>query len=137
MLFTFAFIVGALVFLAIPDSKAKSAVYSYFTLTFSDVEKDGTWTVSNFLVPTNIHISPDNKYVYATASGSNALIMFARDENTGRLLQKQSYLNGTSGITGLSEAFDVTVSRDGLTPMLLDSRTIQLWFSHETAPPVN
>ena len=114
VLFTFAFIAGALFFLAIPDSKAKSAVYSYFTLTFSDVEKDGTWTVSNFLVPTNIHISPDNKYVYATASGSNALIMFARDENTGRLLQKQSYLNGTSGITGLSEVFDVTLSRDGL-----------------------
>ena len=114
LLFTFAFVAGALIFLAIPDNKAKSAVYSYFTLTFSDVEKDGTWTVSNFLVPTNVHISPDNKYVYATASGSNALIMFIRDENTGRLLQKQSYLNGTNGITGLSEVFDVTVSHDGL-----------------------
>ena len=114
MLFTFAFVVGALVFLAIPDGKARSAVYSYFTLTFSDVEKDGTWTVSNFLVPTNVHISPDNKHVYAAASGSNALIMFTRDENTGRLLQTQSYINGTNSITGLSEVFDVTVSRDGL-----------------------
>jgi DNA-binding beta-propeller fold protein YncE len=78
--------------------------------------------------PTAVAVSPDGKHVYATAFGSNAASVFARDASTGRLRQLPGVAgcvseDGTAGLYGqpgnctdgrnLVGTFGVTVSPDG------------------------
>ena len=73
------FIVAFLAFYMIPGETAQSAIYSDFTLSFTDSEKDGTWNVTDLSQPTSVVNAPGNNHVYAASSGSNSIILFSRN----------------------------------------------------------
>ena len=97
----------------IPGETAQSAIYSDFTLSFTDSEKDGTWDVTDLSQPTSVVIAPGNNHVYAASSGSNSIILFSRNSFTGRLQQIQTYTDNENGIDGLSQVHDLAISPDG------------------------
>ena len=107
------FIVAFLAFYMIPGETAQSAIYSDFTLSFTDSEKDGTWDVTDLSQPTSVVIAPGNNHVYAASSGSNSIILFSRNSFTGRLQQIQTYTDNENGIDGLSQVHDLAISPDG------------------------
>ncbi len=109
----FGFIVAFLVFYMIPGATAQSAIYSDFTLSFADSEKDGTWNVTDLSQPTNLVIAPGNNHVYVASPGSNSIILFSRNSFTGRLLQIKTYTDNENGIDGLSQVHDLAISPDG------------------------
>jgi 6-phosphogluconolactonase (cycloisomerase 2 family) len=57
--------------------------------------------------------SPDGKNVYSAATLDGAVVVFARNRRTGLLTPIQIIQEGVGGVTGLTGAFPVTVSRDG------------------------
>ena len=107
------FIVAFLAFYMIPGETAQSAIYSDFTLSFTDSEKDGTWDVTDLSQPTSVVIAPGNNHVYAASSGSNSIILYSRNSFTGRLQQIQTYTDNENGIDGLSQVHDLAISPDG------------------------
>lgn len=56
--------------------------------------------------------SPDGKYLYVTAFGNDALNVFSRDPQTGRLTLVQVIKQGVDGMDGLHSAKAVAVSPD-------------------------
>ena len=108
------FIIAFLIFYMIPGETAQSAIYSDFSLSFTDSEKDGTWNVTDLSQPTNLVIAPGNNHVYVASPGSNSIILFSRNSFTGRLLQMKTYTDNENGIDGLSQVYDLAISPDGL-----------------------
>ena len=107
------FIVAFSVFYMIPGETAQSAIYSDFTLSFADSEKDGTWNVTDLSQPMSVVIAPGNNHVYVASYGSNSIILFSRNSVTGRLLQIKTYTDDENGIDGLSQVNDLAMSPDG------------------------
>lgn len=66
---------------------------------------------------TFLTLSPDDKNLYATGSTGNALIVFGRNENNGKLTFLQAFSDNGVGIgeerDGLASPYQVTVSPDG------------------------
>ena len=57
--------------------------------------------------------SPDDKYVYATGWGEDAVVVFIRDENTGELSFHSIYKNNVDGVEGIDAPNSITHSPDG------------------------
>lgn len=61
----------------------------------------------------SIAVSPDGRFVYATSSGSDALLVFARNPSTGALDLFDRLHDGERGIQGLESPFSIALSPQG------------------------
>ena len=94
----------------------------FFITSYMDNGPDelGT-TITNMSGPHYVAVSPDGNNVYVAATASNAVVAFARDQETGRLTYLDSVKEGDStcifvscpAVTGLQGAYGVVVSPDG------------------------
>jgi 6-phosphogluconolactonase (cycloisomerase 2 family) len=73
--------------------------------TFSIVEGLGR--------PSVVVVSPDGKNVYVTAAGSESVVVFSREPDTGRLTFLESHVNGVDGVLGLKTPIGLAISPDG------------------------
>jgi len=71
-------------------------------------EADGLYSV------VNVTVSPDGKHVYTAAYGDDSVAVFSRNSSTGALNFVENHKDGINGVDGLSRAFTVVVSPDGL-----------------------
>jgi 6-phosphogluconolactonase (cycloisomerase 2 family) len=60
-----------------------------------------------------IVLSPNGKYLYAAASGNNAISIFAIDSSTGSLTFVNNFVEGIAGEFGIHEIYGLAVSDDG------------------------
>jgi len=81
-------------------------------LTFLRVRKNGVDGVGGIAGATELAISPDNQFIYVTASNDNAVTVFKRLP-TEELEIFASYVNGINGISGLNGAYGITLSQAG------------------------
>lgn len=61
----------------------------------------------------DVVITPDKKYLFATAAWSDHLFSFSIDPATKALTQIASYRDGVGGVNGLNRAESITISPDG------------------------
>lgn len=83
------------------------------TLKEIQVLEDNVGGITGINFVDNLSISPDGKNVYAAATVDGAVVVFARNRRTGKLTPIQVIQEGVGGVTGLTGAFPVIVSRDG------------------------
>ena len=79
-------------------------------LTFIEFLKDGEAGGSKLDGASGVTVSPDGKHVYATSFNENAVSVFRRDANTGKLSLQGFRANNFSGVVGLKGANTVLVS---------------------------
>lgn len=60
-----------------------------------------------------IAISPDNKFMYAAASGNDSISQFAVDTNNGQVSFINNFTETENGDYGLREVYGITISPDG------------------------
>lgn len=87
------------------------------------IYQDGVDGVSNLVQPIFLTVSPDGRNLYVAAAGSNAIVTFSRDIDTGELAYMSAVVEGdgygcfpipcNGNINGLEGAYGVTVSQDG------------------------
>ena len=82
-------------------------------LTFIEVIKDSWAGIDGLNGAIELDISPDGKHVYITGSVDDALAVFARDVDTGKLTFIEVQQDGVDGVNGLDGAYGVAVSPDG------------------------
>lgn len=61
----------------------------------------------------SVFISPDGAHLYAMAYLSNAVAVFSRNINTGKLIFLESQINGVNGVEGLNGTMFGHISPDG------------------------
>ena len=83
-------------------------------LTFVEMERNGIAGVAGLGGAKGVAVSPDGAHVYAAGSLDNAVTVFARDAQSGKLAFIEVQQEGVNGVTGLLRARAVTVSPDGL-----------------------
>ena len=83
-------------------------------LTYMECYQDGEGDVDGLDGAHGLAVSPDGKNVYAIGEYDNAVALFNRDLDTGRLTYVTCYKNGQDGIEGLAWARGVAVSPDSL-----------------------
>lgn len=71
-------------------------------LTYIDKVTHGVGGVSNLQGVRSLAISPDGKYVYASAISSSSVTAFDRDPATGLLTFNAVAINGVNGLTNMS-----------------------------------
>lgn len=81
-------------------------------LRFIEWKQDGVDNIDGLNGASAVIVSPDNKYVYVTASNDNAVTVFIRDTNTGKLTFIEKQQDGVNGITGIFSASSLTISPD-------------------------
>jgi len=82
-------------------------------LVFVQVVKDTDPGVNGLDGVNSLTVSPDGKHLYATASGADAVVVFARDDKNGYLTFVEAEVNGVGGLLGLYGATSAAVSPDG------------------------
>jgi Lactonase, 7-bladed beta-propeller len=82
-------------------------------LTFVEAQIDGLGGVDGLASAWSVAASPDGANVYATGMLDNALAVFARDAESGRLAFVEAQVDGSGGVDGLAGAWLVAVSPDG------------------------
>ncbi len=82
-------------------------------LQFQERYRDGRDGVNGLRFPIGAAVSMDGQNVYAAGSGDNAISVFSRNPEDGRLTFLEFHKDGISGVDGLSLASDVAVSPDG------------------------
>ena len=83
------------------------------TLVFVAVVRNHVEGVDGLNKVTSVAVSQDGSNVYATGEWSNAIAVFARDADTGRLAFLEVHRDGVDGVDGLESASSVMVSPDG------------------------
>jgi len=86
-------------------------------LTFVEVLKDGVEdsagnTVDGLKFAISVVVSPDNQHVYVTGRDDDAVAVFARNPNDGKLTFVEVLKDSVNGVDGLYKAFSVVVSPD-------------------------
>ncbi len=76
------------------------------TINNSDLDNNGLNGASEILV------SPDNKHVYVASFFDNAVVVFTRDQTTGKLTLVEIQQDGSSGGDGLAGANALAMSAD-------------------------
>ena len=82
-------------------------------LTLVEVKQDGVGGMTALDRVQALAVSPDGAHVYAVSGDDNALVVFARDEDSGALTLIEAHRDGVAGINGLDGAEWVTVSPNG------------------------
>jgi len=90
---------------------------SYGALTWQQSRRNLIGPVSGLLDVSRVLVSNDGKSLYASGSGNNALVHFARETNSdsgnfGRLEFEQALIDGNDGIEGLAGAGALTLAGD-------------------------
>lgn len=81
-------------------------------LTFVEREKDGLDGVDGLDGADAVKVSPDGMHVYIAGYFDNAVAVFGRDSTTGALTFVEVQKDAPGGVSGISQAYDVTVSSD-------------------------
>ncbi len=79
-------------------------------LSFVEFQKDGFASVDGLDGAEGVAVSSDNKSVYVAGSDDDALVVFARDQETGRLSFVEVQKDGTANLDGFDGACSVVVS---------------------------
>ena len=107
---------GKHVYVAVAGDDAV-AVFSRGTttgkLTFVEMQRDGISGVDGLQRARSVAVSPNGRYVYAVGWAEHALVVFRRDETTGRLTFVEAQWDGLGSVEGLQGPSCVTVSPDG------------------------
>lgn len=82
-------------------------------LTFDQVITNGVNDISGLQGANAIAVSPDQKHVYVTGTGDNALVVFTRHLTTGQLTLVEIQKDGIKGLESLAGASQVAISPDG------------------------
>lgn len=82
-------------------------------LTLVEVQRDGVGGVDGLFQAGWVTVSPDGRYVYGAGFGEDAIAVFSRDRDTGRLTFIEVQRDGVGGVDGLDGASAVAVSPDG------------------------
>ncbi len=87
------------------------------TLSFAEWKRqgqlDGGTTIDGMKRPQNLAVSPDGKNVYVAGRSSNAVAVFSRSSTNGTLTYLERVKDGSGGVDGLAQAFDIAVSPNG------------------------
>jgi len=78
------------------------------------VEKivNGTDGITEFSYPVATTVSPDGSSLYVSSFDFNAIFVFQRDKQTGKLTYVEKIKDGQSGVSGLQGAYHINVSPD-------------------------
>ncbi len=82
-------------------------------LTFQEAHKHNVDWVTGLLAPHELIIDPDGNNVYVADRSGNALTVFLRDLDTGRLSLQEVVRDGQAGVDGLNTPFFPVISQDG------------------------
>lgn len=82
-------------------------------VSFITSYRDGADGISGLRAPISVVVSPDGAHLYAAANADDAVAVFQRDRQTGRLSFLEAQRNGVNGVHGLGSTVAVTVSPDG------------------------
>ncbi|MFC1553148.1 beta-propeller fold lactonase family protein [candidate division KSB1 bacterium] len=83
-------------------------------LSFDDIYQEGINDFFGLDVPRTLDISPDDKHLYVSDNGRNAITLFTRNTSTGKLtFNNYIYTNNEGGIHGLNTIPFLKVSLDG------------------------
>lgn len=83
------------------------------SLTFVRVYENNLSGISNMDGPKALAISPDGNHLYVTATASNSLVVFSRNQSSGALSFVESHLDNISGVNGLATGIVIKLSPDG------------------------
>ena len=85
------------------------------TLTLVSTVNNTTAGFENglFKLIRQIALTPNGKYLYAAASGSNAISIFSLDSVTGELTFVDNFVEAVAGEFGIQEVYGIAVSDDG------------------------
>jgi 6-phosphogluconolactonase (cycloisomerase 2 family) len=82
-------------------------------LTYVQRKKNGAGVLDSMNGARVVVVSPDGSNVYVAADPSDALAVFARDPDTGKLTFVESKKNLTDGVEGLHTPYGMALSPDG------------------------
>jgi len=82
-------------------------------LTFVEVQRSGVGGVTGLIDARSVVVSPDGNHVYVASWGSDAVVVFGRDDTSGALTFVERQRDGLDGVDGLNGARSVAVSPDG------------------------
>jgi fibronectin-binding autotransporter adhesin len=82
-------------------------------LTYVSCLRDAAGGVTGLVDPGDIALSPDSAFVYATGSGSDSVVIFARSAPACGLTYVDSITNGQLDVIGLDRPEALAVSPDG------------------------
>ena len=82
-------------------------------LTVVETLIDGQNGVDGLSFPLAVALSPDGQFVYASATGDDAVSVFLRNQITGRLTYLESQKDGRGPVDGLGFPQGLTPSQDG------------------------
>jgi len=81
-------------------------------LSFVQALFDGTDNVDGLQAASDVAVSPDGSFVYATALNDSAVSVFQREALTGKLTWVEVQKNGLNGVKGLGGAFALQVTAE-------------------------
>jgi 6-phosphogluconolactonase (cycloisomerase 2 family) len=82
-------------------------------LTFVEAVRDGVNGVDGIDGVYNINISLDGKFVYTAGNNEDAIVMFSRNETTGKLTFVRVRKTNIDGVSGLDGVTNIQISPDG------------------------
>ncbi len=80
-------------------------------LAFVEVIRSGESGVGGLYGASSVSVSPDGRHVYATGAYDDAVVVFARDAQTGLLSFLQVFRDGEDSVNGLDGVPDQRASR--------------------------
>jgi 6-phosphogluconolactonase (cycloisomerase 2 family) len=92
-------------------------------LSFVEELVDGEGNVEGLSMATSVLVSPDGGHVYVTAGMDDAVSVFARDADTGKLSFVETLEDGQNGIVGMDDASGAVCSPDGSQVYVTASRS--------------
>ncbi len=82
-------------------------------LGWVETQRDGVGGVDGLAGADSVIASPDGQHVYVAGDFDNAVVVFSRDEATGKLSFVEVEKDGVNGVDGLAGSEAVAISRDG------------------------
>ncbi|MBM3471062.1 MAG: lactonase family protein [Armatimonadetes bacterium] len=82
-------------------------------LAFVEVKRSGTGGVEGLRGVWSLTVSPDGRHVYAAGYRDDAVVVFGRDQVTGRLAFVEAHKDGSGNLDGIAGACSIAVSPDG------------------------
>ncbi len=102
-------------------------------LTFLASYKDGTAGIDGLRWASAVKVSPDNKNVYVSGPGDNAVAVFGREQTSGSLTFIEYVKNGVNGVEGMVNPYALSISSDGKHLYVASSQNSLAVFERESA----